>query len=543
MLVKVSVLAGYFLIVLIIGLVARTRWKSTPETYFLGDRKLGTIVLLGTMVSTNFSAFTVFGTSGAGYRDGYAFFPIMGFGTGFMALTFWILGRRIWRLGRDQGLVTPPELMADRYGNRFLSFLFALVMIVFTIPYLALQPMAAGYVLEELVGLPYIWGCVLVTAIIVLYTFRGGLRAVAWTDLFQGSIMFALLAVSLFLVARHYGGFVEANARVLAEWPALFSRPGGSGRYTLGIWFSYILLWFFCDPMFPQLFQRFFTAKSERNLFRIMMFYPLVCTVVFFMPIAVGVMGRLSFPDLAGKAADRILPMVLTQISGEAMAALVMAAGLAALMSTMDSQLLTLSSIFSRDIVPLFRRRKSKTSATGRLFVVFLSLAGLALAIRPPDTILQIATQTFTGLAVLFPSVLFGLYWERRYALAAILSILIGESAVALFFFKILPAGPFLPVIWVMAVAFATYLGVHAVLAFREGDVTIKAPAWMANPYAYLLAAIFMAAMDFWAWGDTTPLFSGLPMWMGYFIALSAIQTLVMRLWVREPEDVTDKIH
>ncbi len=531
MLVKVSVLAGYFLIVLIIGLVARTRWKSTPETYFLGDRKLGTLVLLATMVSTNFSAFTVFGTSGAGYRDGYAFFPIMGFGTGFMALTFWILGRKIWRLGRDQGLVTPPELVADRYGSRFLSVFFALVMIVFTIPYLALQPMAAGYVLEELVGLPYIWGCVLVTAIIVLYTFRGGLRAVAWTDLFQGSIMFVLLAVSLFLVARHHGGFVAANTQVLGNWPELFSRPGGSGRYTLGIWFSYILLWFFCDPMFPQLFQRFFTARSERDLFRIMMFYPLVCTVVFFMPIAVGVMGRLSVPDLTGKAADRILPMVLTQISGEAMAALVMAAGLAALMSTMDSQLLTLSSIFSRDIVPLFRKRKSRTSATGRLFVVFLSLAGLALAIEPPDTILQIATQTFTGLAVLFPTVLFGLYWERRYALAAILSIVAGESAVVLFFFKVVTAGPFLPVIWVMAITFATYLTVHGVLRFREGPVSVGLPTPLANPYAYLLGGIFLAAMDFWAWGDTSPLLSGLPLWMGYFVLLSAIQTLVMRLW------------
>ncbi len=63
-------------------------------------------------------------------------------------------------------------------------------MIIFTIPYLALQPMAAGYALEELVGLPYLYGCVLVTAIILLYTLRGGLRAVAWTDLFQGLLMF-----------------------------------------------------------------------------------------------------------------------------------------------------------------------------------------------------------------------------------------------------------------------------------------------------------------------------------------------------------------
>ena len=93
MAVKVCVLAGYFILVLIIGFLARTRWKSSPEAYFLADRKLGTLVLLGTMAATNFSAFTVFGTSGAGYRDGYAFFPIMGFGTGFMALTFWVITR------------------------------------------------------------------------------------------------------------------------------------------------------------------------------------------------------------------------------------------------------------------------------------------------------------------------------------------------------------------------------------------------------------------------------------------------------------------
>ena len=73
MTVKIAILVCYFLLVLAIGFIARTRWKSSPETYFLADRKLGTLVLLGTMVATNFSAFTVFGTSGAGYRDGYAY--------------------------------------------------------------------------------------------------------------------------------------------------------------------------------------------------------------------------------------------------------------------------------------------------------------------------------------------------------------------------------------------------------------------------------------------------------------------------------------
>ena len=534
MLVKVAVLIGYFLCVLIIGLVARTRWKSPSETYFLADRKLGTVVLLGTMVATNFSAFTVFGASGAGYRDGYAFFPIMGFGTGFMALTFWLLGRKIWQKGRERNLVTPPELVKDLYQSPALSFLFALIMIVFTIPYLALQPMAAGYVLEELVGLPYVYGCVLVTTIILLYTLRGGLRAVAWTDLFQGTMMFVLLFAALILVARHHGGFVAANHKVMAAWPELFARPGGTGRYTLGIWFSYMLLWFLCDPMFPQLFQRFFSARTEKDLSRTMMFYPLVCTVVFFLPIAVGVLGRLSFPDLVGKEADRILPMTVTLISGDAMAALVMAAGLAALMSTMDSQLLTLGSMFTHDIAPLVRKKEHKSSISGRIFVICLSLAGLALAYKPPATILQIATQTFTGLAVLFPTVLFGLYLKKVYPLPAILSIVCGEAALVLFYLKWVPAGPFLPVVWVMLVTFAVYLLTHAALQSREALFRVQRPGSALGTYFTLFAAIFVLAMDFWAWGSVQPMFMGIPLWLGYFVLLSAIQTVVMAAWVKK---------
>jgi len=527
MLVKVSVLIVYFLSILIIGFVARTRWKSPPDSYFLADRKLGILILPATMVATNFSAFTVFGTSGAGYRDGYAFFPIMGFGTGFMALTFWILGRRIWRIGRERGLVTPPELVRDRYGSPALSFLTALVMIVFTIPYLALQPMAAGYALEELVGLPYVYGCSVVTGVILVYTLRGGLRAVAWTDLFQGSLMFVLLLASLIIVAAHHGGFVEANQKVLAARPELFSRPGGLGKYTPGIWFSYMALWFFCDPMFPQLFQRFFSARSERILGLTALVYPAICTVVFFLPISIGVLGHLSFPGLAGREADRILPMMLTSISGDFMAALIIAAGLAALMSTMDSQLLTLSSIFTRDIAPPAGDRRRATSVRGRLFVIALSLAGLALAFKPPATILQIATQTFTGLAVLFPTVIFGLYFRRVYAAAAMASIVAGESVLVCFYLKILPATAFLPVVWVMLVTFGVYLLTHVMLLVRQKALRLAMPGWIADPYVYSLVIVFAAAMDFWAWGASHPVIGGVPLWIGYFVLLSVLQTVL----------------
>jgi len=341
-----------------------------------------------------------------------------------------------------------------------------------------------------------------------------------------------MLLVSLMIVVNHHGGLLTANRKILALSPALFSRPGGLGTYTPGIWFSFLMLWFFCDPMFPQLFQRFFSARSARTLSRIMLFYPLVCTVVFIMPITIGVLGRLSFPDLAGKQADRILPMVMNLVSGDVMATMVIAAGLAALMSTMDSQLLTLSSIFTRDILPVLGRKEPSTgSVAGRIFVVGLSLAGLLLAYDPPATILQIATQTFTGLAVLFPSVLFGLYFQRVFAAAAVASILCGEVLLLAFYMKWLSAGAFLPVVWVMAAAFGVYLLVHAIAASGQTRLELRRPRWLRSPYPYLLGGIFALGIDVWAWGRAQPLVMGLPAWIWYFVGLSALQmgiTLVM---------------
>jgi SSS family solute:Na+ symporter len=530
---KISVLTVYFLIVLMIGYLTRTHWKSSPSNYFLADRRLGTVILLATMTATNFSAFTVFGTSGAGYRDGYGFFPIMAFGTGFMALSFWVIGRKVWRIGHERGIITPPELVKSLYNSPALGFLFALVMITFTVPYLALQPMAAGYALHELVGLPYFPGCVLVTAVIVLYTLHGGIRAVAWTDLFQGLLMLIMLVAVLAVIAGHHGGIAAANQQVMALKPALFSRPGGSGHYTLGIWFSYMALWFLCDPMFPQLFQRFFAAKSEQSISRMMLLYPLVCTVVFLPPIAVGVMGHLSFPELAGKQADRILPLVVNAVAGDFMAAMVTAGALAALMSTMDSQLLTLSSIFTRDLLPILWKPSTRTSIPGRIFVIGLSIAGLALAYRPPATMIEIATETFTGLAVLFPTVLFGLYWKRVYFAPAILSILVGETTLILLHFKLILPGPFLSVILVMLAAFGVYLVADLLLRVKEGNLAICLPVWLTDRYFLMLMGIFVLAMDFWAWGSVKPTIMGFPAWMAYFVLLSAAQMAVMAHLIR----------
>ena len=294
--------------------------------------------------------------------------------------------------------------------------------------------------------------------------------------------------------------------------------------------------------MFPQLFQRFYAARSDRVIAGGMIFYPLVCTVVFFLPVVIGIMGRLSFPALAGKEADRILPLVISSISGDAMAALVMAAGLAALMSTMDSQLLTLSSIINRDIIPEKPGTGERGAARGRIIVLVLSAAGLTLALKPPATILQIATQTFTGLAVLFPTVIFGLYLKRRFAVSAAVSIIAGESAVVAFYLGAIPAGPFLPIAWVAGVSFCGYMVPHLILLRRKGFLRLRVPTSIKNPYLYVFSGIFLLSIDFWAWDSATPLLFGVPVWLSYFVLLSAAQTIAMILLVKRKQNPGENI-
>jgi len=530
------VIALYFMVVIALGFIARSRGSLTPDRYFLADRRLGTFVLVITLAATNFSAFTVFGASGAGYRDGLAFFPIMAFGTGFMALTFWLIGRRVWELGKEHGLITPAELVGLRYDkNPVLIFLFALVMIVFTVPYLAIQPMAGAGLLEGLFNIRIEIGAMLITGIILLYTLRGGLRAVAWTDVFQGLFMVTLMIVALIMVANHHGGLTAGLSQANDVESDLFSRPGLTGKYTPAMWFSFMTLWFFCDPMFPQLFQRFYAAKSPRSLGVTTILYPAICTVVFFIPVTIGVLGHLTHPNLEN--ADNIMTLLMRDIGGDMMGTLVLAAGLAALMSTMDSQLLTLSSIFTRDIFPFFKRGKIDAGnvLTARIFVAALAVAGLVIALNPQGSIVDIAVkQAFTGLAVLFPTVLFGIWLEKPRPLSAIFSIISGEMLLILYAIPALnlPTWGFLPAIPIIALSIITYVIIQEFQVPGSFGIIRKIPARTALYIAGFIL-IFILAMDIPNWGKSEPFYFGLPFWAYWFIFLSAVQTALTYTFLR----------
>ena len=231
--------------------------------------------------STNFSAFTVYGASGAAYRIGLSFLPIMAFGTGFMAVSMYALGKRARALSVKHGAMTAPEMVFGQTGSKQAQKTMATVLVIATIPYLALQPRAAGIVVSALFGGPEWVGAVLVTILVVAYTLTGGLKAVVRTDLAQGLIALILLWVGLILVVNDSGGLETAMDSLAASEPALLGREG---FYTLLIWSCTLLLWFFADPMFPQLYQRLCAAESDTDIGFMAKAYPAIAWLAFLPP-------------------------------------------------------------------------------------------------------------------------------------------------------------------------------------------------------------------------------------------------------------------
>ncbi len=524
------VISLYLGILLLLGWVARKGVGRGDEAYFLASRKLSPVVTLLTLSATNFSAFTVFGFSGQGYASGFQYYPQMAVGTGLMAVMFLVIGVPVHGAGLAGRLVSPSEILGCRYGGRLVGTASFIVMTALTLPYLAMQPMAAGYALESLFGLPYSAGASLTVLVMVLYTFRSGLRGVALTDCFQGLLMPLLMIIVLVFLLNRGGGW-SMLGDVARTNPELFRRGPG---FAPGIWLGYMLLWIWADPMFPQLFQRFFAASGGRSLALSARIYPLLTGALFLVPVTMGVVARHWMPELPdGAGVDQVLPLLLARACPGVLESLLVTAGLAALMSTMDSQLLTLSSMFVRDIwEPLSGGRAPMWA--GKALVVVLAATGLLLSYSPPESFLQLARETFTGLAALFPVYLGTLYWKRASKAGAFSGIAAGALLTALFHFGILKTGFTLPVVFVVAFAAAVFCAVS--LLFPDGSqALVKSPF----PFRRMLAPLLILCA---AWALSLPVLPEgtileLPWWVWASAALCVAASFSMGapgLWTPE---------
>ena len=439
------ILSLYLCISVAIGFYGRSN-EDTGEDYFVASRKINPWVLFCTLSATNFSAFFFLGFAGASYRAGWGFYGIMAMGTSLVGLSILLLGIPIYKLGKEKGYMTPPSLIAGETNSKYLGWIYGSILVIFTLPYLATQPMGAGILLETLSGgeIPYFTGAFLLTCVMITYLIMGGMKSSAMTDVFQGILMFAILIIFVFgfFVHEDIGGFSKAGQSLWDNKPEKFVREG---NFTWQIIFSYTILWPITVPMFPQLFSRFYIAENDKAIRTAAWLYPTVVPVLFLFPVIVGVYGNIVDFDrnLTKAESDNILPLILTQYAPLWAGAIVCIGAIAAFMSTADSQILAMSSIITKDGLPVITEIKEENEKQiGRILILILSIIGLILAYDPPDTIFDIVSQAFTGLAVLFPTTVAVLYWKRVKANSCIISIIAGEIIVGWSYWSVKTGNP-----------------------------------------------------------------------------------------------------
>lgn len=406
------------------------RKPMDSESYFMSNRDLNTFRLFLTLIATNFSALFFLGFAAEGYRVGYSYYAMVAIGTSLAGVGFYLIGQRAWSLGKEHGYITPVEIIGALTNHEPTRLAFLFTFLFFMFPYVAIQPIGAGLILENLTdgAIPYNWGVVFMTLFIILHIILGGMRGVVSLDVKNGILMLSLMVAAVGVILFQLGGISEVHATLLQNDPDLFSPKGKNDHFTPKKWFSFMILFGCSVAMLPQLFSRFLISKSSKILQRSTLLYTIIPIFLFILPVMIGMMGTINFPGLEEKKTDGILTQMLIFHTPKWFAALILTGALAAFVSTMDSVLLALATITSRDLLaPL-----GITSERGQIFgakcsIVVFAMISLAIAFNPPDTIFQIGKLALSGMAVLFPVALLILRKNALRPIFYFFAVILGE--------------------------------------------------------------------------------------------------------------------
>ncbi len=445
-----AALIVYFILGSIIAQLARKRMDTGVADFFLANRNIGGIVAALTYSATTFSAFMMVGLAGFTYQGGVG---ALGFEliylSGLVLVAFF--GPRFWLAGKKYQYITPTEMMGDRYQSKFLSILASIASVVFLIPYSSVQLIGIGTLLEGLSGgeIPYLTGIILASVIAVYWTWSGGLRAVAWTDSLQAVVMITVATASVIFIAyRGFGGLGGLAFELEQNLPSYLTVPG-PGFFNFQAFLGLTLPWFFFSLSNPQVSQRLFMPRSLRQM-RIMLLGFLIFGFIYtLISITWGFSARLLLPGLENP--DAATPTLLATDMVPPLIALLVTLGIsAAAISTINSIILTLSSMISRDI---FKRIRPQTGEkvellVGKIFVPLFTVFLLVFASLRLDLIAALSVASSAGLLVMVPAIFGIFFWKRGTAAGAITSILAGGTLAAVFEFADLTPWGLWPGVW-----------------------------------------------------------------------------------------------
>lgn len=447
--VHLIILCLYLLIMLLMGIYFYRKNKNQAD-YFLGGRNLNVWVTSMSAQASDMSGWVMMGLPGMaflfnkGNNLAEAFWTVIGLIVG-TYLNWLIIAKRLRKYSEiSNNSITIPTYLENRFKDKkhLIRIMSALFIIVFYLIYTAAQFSAGAKLFNAVFGLKYETALIVGAAVIISYTFLGGFLAVCWTDLIQGSLMFAALLILPLLAIHKMGGSVKTFSII----SALSNVPGGLGfKEWTGIGtlsFMGIIstaAWGLGYLGQPHILVRFMGIKRSKDIKPARHIAMVWVVVTLFSAILIGMIGKgymstiLTGNELNKIDGEKILIYLVQHIlkgpGAAIIAGLLLTTILAAIMSTADSQLLVTSSAVSEDICrTIFKSKISDKHLVwvSRITVLAVAIVALFIAKNPNSSVLELVSYAWAGFGAAFgPVILLSLYWKRvnwQGALAGIIS-------------------------------------------------------------------------------------------------------------------------
>lgn len=408
----------YLLLLVMTGLYFYRRTQNSIEDYLLGGRGLGSWVTALSAQASDMSGWLLMGLPGAVYLFG---FNQAWIAVGLLAgtwLNWLIVAPRLRVYTEKTDSLTIPAFLNKRFDcpHNLIRILSALLTLFFFTIYAASGLVGAGKLFESMFGIDYVAAVLIGAGVMVVYTLLGGFLAVCWTDLFQGALMFfaivilPLIAMNTLEPGSIANAYEAKNITLSALPPAKSTIAALLSVFSLAAWgFGYFGQ--------PHILVRFMGIKSIRLLPKATVIAIIWVIISLAGAIAIGLLAAPMYANLDKVNCENVFIYMIGDLFHPLIGGVFLAAILAAIMSTIDSQLLVSSSSLTEDFYVSLLRPKSQTQEqllVSRLSVVAITLIACALAFDRNSSIFELVTFAWGGFGASFgPAILMGLYSRR----------------------------------------------------------------------------------------------------------------------------------
>jgi sodium/proline symporter len=423
----------YTLAIMMLGVYSARYARQTSADFLLARRGLGAWVAALSSAASAESGWVTLGLVGISFKTGIGALWIVP-GTVLAFLFNWIVvANRLRRTSLKRGTLTIPDVLASPYeGIAAMLIRLSAILIILSMltAYVAAQLNAAGKTFEATFGWTYSAGVLAGASIVLIYTVTGGFRAVSWTDVAQAILMVAAVLLLPIVLVVHAGGIVEVWARLQSlEAGSGLTQPfaGKTGLALIGflaVWLGVPLGY----PGQPHVLIRFMAIRDEAAVRRGAVISTVWIFLLFSGAVGLGIVARAVYGELPDP--EKVLPIAAADFLPGALAGMTIAAVLAAICSTADSQLLVSASAVTHDLyVRLLGREpdEPRRFTANRLVVLLIGIIATLVAAAEVRTVFDFVLYAWAGLGAAFgPALILTLMWRRTTGWGVLGGILVG---------------------------------------------------------------------------------------------------------------------